>query len=301
MFTGCGTAMVTPFRRDGSLDEPTLRNLIHRQIDAGVDFLVPCGTTGESPTLSHDEHIRIVEITVETAARRVPVLAGGGGYNTAEVIALARELAAIGADGILSVTPYYNKPTQEGLYQHYRAIAQAVALPIILYSVQGRTGVNIEPATVVRLAAIENIVGIKEASGSIAQMSAILNAVPENFLVLSGDDAITLPLAALGGRGVISVVSNEIPAEMARLTRLAVAGDFASARELHRRFLPLMEINFVESNPGPVKAAMAEMGLLEAVWRLPLVAPGEANQTRIRGVLESLAPAGERVHAAIGD
>jgi 4-hydroxy-tetrahydrodipicolinate synthase len=266
-----------------------------------VDFLVPCGTTGESPTLTQAEHLRVVEITVKVAERRVPVLAGAGGYNTGEVIALAKELAAIGADGILSVTPYYNKPSQEGLYQHYRAIAEAVALPIILYSVQGRTGVNIEPATVARLAAIENIVGIKEASGSIAQMSAILNAVPDDFVVLSGDDAITLPLAALGGRGVISVVSNEIPFEMARLTRLAASGDFVAARELHRRYLPLMEINFVESNPGPVKAAMAEMGLVEAVWRLPLVAPRAENLSRIRGVLASLDLVRERVHAAVGN
>jgi 4-hydroxy-tetrahydrodipicolinate synthase len=301
MFTGCGTAMVTPFRRDGSLDESTLRSLIQRQIDGRVDFLVPCGTTGESPTLTHEEHLRVVEITVEVAARRVPVLAGAGGYNTAEVIALARELAEIGADGILSVTPYYNKPTQEGLYQHYCAIAKAVALPIVLYSVQGRTGVNIEPATVKRLTAVENIVGIKEASGSIAQMSAILNAVPEDFVVLSGDDAITLPLASLGGRGVISVVSNEIPGEMARLTRLAVAGNLVDARELHRRYVPLMEVNFVESNPGPVKAAMAEMGLLEPVWRLPLVAPSDAHRTRIRGVLESLGLISERVHAAVAN
>ncbi|HXT75062.1 MAG TPA: 4-hydroxy-tetrahydrodipicolinate synthase [Candidatus Eisenbacteria bacterium] len=301
MFTGCGTAMVTPFRRDGSLDEVTLRKLIQRQIDAGIDFLVPCGTTGESPTLTREEHLRVVAITVELAARRVPVLAGAGGYNTAEVIALAKELAAIGADGLLSVTPYYNKPTQEGLCQHYRAIADAVSLPIILYSVQGRTGVNIEPVTVARLAAVENIVGIKEASGSIAQMSAILNAVPENFLVLSGDDAITLPLAALGGRGVISVVSNEIPEQMARLIRLATSGNFAGARELHRRFLPLMEINFVESNPGPVKAAMAEMDLLEPVWRLPLVAPRAENQARIRGVLASLDLVSERVHAAVAN
>jgi 4-hydroxy-tetrahydrodipicolinate synthase len=301
MFTGCGTAMVTPFRRDGSLDEVTLRNLIQRQIDARIDFLVPCGTTGESPTLTREEHLRVVAITVELAARRVPVLAGAGGYNTAQVIALAKELAAIGADGILSVTPYYNKPTQEGLCQHYRAIADAVSLPIILYSVQGRTGVNIEPATVARLAAVENIVGIKEASGSIAQMSAILNAVPENFLVLSGDDAIALPLAALGGRGVISVVSNEIPEQMARLTHLATSGNFAGARELYRRFLPLMEINFVESNPGPVKAAMAEMDLLEPVWRLPLVAPRAENQARIRGVLASLDLVSEKVHAAVAN
>ena len=306
MFTGTGTALVTPFRRDGSLDEPTLRALAKRQIDAGIDFLVPCGTTGESPTLTHEEHLRVVQVTVELAKGKVPVLAGAGGYNTAEVIALARELAEIGVDGILSVTPYYNKPTQEGLYQHYRAIAEAVPLPMILYSVQGRTGVNIEPTTVKRLSAIENIVGIKEASGSIAQMAAILNAVPHEFIVLSGDDAITLPLAALGGRGVISVVSNEIPGNMAQLTRLAVQGGFERAREIHRRFHPLMEINFVESNPIPVKAAMAEMGLLEPVWRLPLVPPKAENLARIRGVLESLElvprpearATRERVHAA---
>ena len=296
MFTGTGTALVTPFRRDGSLDEPTLRALIKRQIEAGIDFLVPCGTTGESPTLTHEEHLRVVEITVEEAKDRVPVLAGAGGYNTAEVITLARELAARGANGILSVTPYYNKPTQEGLFQHFRAIAEAVSLPIILYSVQGRTGVNIEPATVKRLATIENILGIKEASGNIGQMAAILNAVPEEFMVLSGDDAITLPLLALGGRGVISVVSNEVPAQMAQLTRLALAGGFAAARQLHRRLHALMEINFVESNPIPVKAAMAQMGLLEPVWRLPLVAPSAANETRIRGVLESLGLV-EKAHA----
>jgi 4-hydroxy-tetrahydrodipicolinate synthase len=311
MFTGTGTALVTPFRRDGLLDEPTLRALIKRQIDAGIDFLVPCGTTGESPTLTHEEHLRVVEIAVELAKGRVPVLAGAGGYNTAEVITLARELAEIGADGILSVTPYYNKPTQEGLYQHYKAIAAATTLPIVVYSVQGRTGVNVEPATVRRLAAIENIVGIKEASGNISQMAAILNAVTDDFIVLSGDDAITLPLISLGGRGVISVVSNEIPAEMARLTHLALEGDFSAAREIHRRVHPLMEVNFVESNPGPVKAAMAQMGLLEPVWRLPLVAPKAENEARIRTVLESLELLGsatspqetaaqslERVHAA---
>src|SRR2546425_2419125 len=203
-FTGCGTALVTPFRRDGSLEEATLRKLVRRQIEAGVDFLVPCGTTGESPTLTREEHLRVAEITVEVANGKIPVLAGAGGYNTAEVIATARELAAIGVDGILSVTPYYNKPTQEGFYQHYKAIAAAVSLPIILYSVQGRTGVNIEPATVKRLAEIENIAGIKEASGNIAQMSAILNAVPNDFLVLSGDDSITLPLIARQNKKVRS-------------------------------------------------------------------------------------------------
>ena len=297
MFTGCGTAMVTPFHPDGSLDEATLRLLVQRQIDAGIDFLVPCGTTGESPTLSHEEHLHVVEITLELAKGRVPVLAGAGGYNTAAVIALAQELAAIGVDGVLSVTPYYNKPTQEGLYQHYKALASAVSLPIILYSVQGRTGVNIEPATVKRLASLENIVGIKEASGNIAQMAAILNAVPNDFLVLSGDDAIALPLIALGGRGVISVASNEIPAEMTLLARLALLNDFPAARQLHRRYLSLMEMNFVESNPIPVKAAMAELGLLKPVWRLPLVPPARENMARIRAVLESLNLV-ERAHAA---
>jgi 4-hydroxy-tetrahydrodipicolinate synthase len=297
MFIGCGTAMVTPFHPDGSVDEATLRLLVQRQLDAGIDFLVPCGTTGESPTLSHEEHLRVVEITLELAKGRVPVLAGAGGYNTAEVISLAQELAAIGVDGILSVTPYYNKPSQEGLYQHYKTLAAAVSLPIILYSVQGRTGVNIEPATVKRLASVQNIVGIKEASGNIAQMSAILNVVHSDFLVFSGDDAIALPLIALGGRGVISVVSNEIPTEMTLLTHLALQNDFSAARQLHRRYLPLMEVNFVESNPIPVKAAMAELGLLKPVWRLPLVAPGRESMARIRAVLEALNLVA-RVHAA---
>jgi 4-hydroxy-tetrahydrodipicolinate synthase len=297
MFTGCGTAMVTPFHSDGSLDEATLRLLVQRQIDAGIDFLVPCGTTGESPTLSHEEHLRVVEITLELAKGRVPVLAGAGGYDTAKVIALAQELASIGVDGILSVTPYYNKPTQEGLYQHYKALSSAVSLPIILYSVQGRTGVNVEPATVKHLACLENIVGIKEASGNIAQMAAMLNAVPNDFLVLSGDDSIALPLIALGGRGVISVASNEIPAEMTLLARLALQNDFPAARQLHRRYLSLMEVNFVESNPIPVKAAMAELGLLKPVWRLPLVPPARENMARIRAVLESLNLV-ERAHVA---
>ena len=300
MFTGCGTALVTPFRRDGALDEGALRRLIQRQLDEGIDFLVPCGTTGESPTLTHEEHLRVVGITVEIAKGKVPILAGAGGYNTAEVIALARELVALGADGILSVTPYYNKPTQEGLYQHFRAIAEAVPAPIVLYSVQGRTGVNIEPATVKRLAEIENIIGIKEASGNISQMAAILNIVPEDFLVLSGDDAITLPLVALGGVGVISVASNEIPGGMARLVQLAVQGDFRAAREIHRRYLPLMEVNFVESNPIPVKTALAEMGLIEPVWRLPLVPPKAENRDKIVNVLRSVGLL-DRTHAAAAD
>jgi 4-hydroxy-tetrahydrodipicolinate synthase len=292
MFTGCGTALVTPFHRDQSLDEEALRRLVRRQIDCGIDFLVPCGTTGESPTLNHSEHLRVVEITVEEAnagPRRVPVLAGAGGYNTCEVIALANELKRIGVDGILSVTPYYNKPTQEGLFQHYAAISKAVGdLPIVVYSVQGRTGVNVEPATLKRLAAFENIVGVKEASGSITQIGAVLQQVPDRFNVLSGDDAITLPLIALGGRGLISVAANQIPEEMTRLVSLANKGDFDGARALHRKYLPLMDVNFVESNPIPVKAALALMGLIEPVWRLPLVPPCDAHQVKIAAVLGSL-------------
>ena len=287
-FIGCGTALVTPFQPDFSLDEVALRKLIQRQIRGAVDFLVPCGTTGESPTLTHAEHLRVVEITLEEAAGKIPVLAGAGGYNTQEVIDLCRELEALGADGLLSVTPYYNKPTQEGLYQHYRAIAQSTRLPIVLYNVPGRCGTNLEPATVKRLAPISNIVGIKEASGNIGQMCSLANAVPNDFVILSGDDAITLPLFALGGRGVISVASNEIPEEMGQLCRHGLRREFEQARKIHRRFLPLMEINFVESNPIPVKAALALMGLLEPVWRLPLVAPKAENRERIQAVLESL-------------
>jgi 4-hydroxy-tetrahydrodipicolinate synthase len=287
-FTGCGTALVTPFRADFSLDEAALRRLVRRQIEGGIHFLVPCGTTGESPTLTREEHLRVVGITVEEAKGRVPVLGGAGGYNTHEVIELARELERLGVDGILSVTPYYNKPTQEGLYQHYKAIAGAVPLPIIVYSVQGRTGVNVEPATLARLAGIPNIVGVKEASGNIAQMASVIQQVPPDFTVLSGDDAITLPLTALGGRGIVSVASNEIPAEMAQLAQLCLAGDFAAARAVQRKYLPLMEINFVESNPIPVKAALALMGLLEPVYRLPMVPPKEENLARIEKVLESV-------------
>jgi 4-hydroxy-tetrahydrodipicolinate synthase len=287
-FTGCGTALVTPFQPDFSLDEAALRRLIQRQIRGGVDFLVPCGTTGESPTLTRREHLRIVEIALQEAAGKIPVLAGAGGYNTHEVIELARELEELGADGLLSVTPYYNKPTQEGLYQHYRAIARGTPLPIVLYNVPGRCGTNLEPATVKRLAEIENIVGIKEASGNISQMAAVANAVPEDFVILSGDDAVTLPLFALGGGGVISVVSNEVPAEMAQLCGHGLRGEYADARAIHRRLLPLMEINFVESNPIPVKAALSLLGLIEPVWRLPMTPPKAENLLRVQAVLESL-------------
>lgn len=300
MFQGCGTALVTPFSKDGSLDENGLRALVRRQIADGIHFLVPCGTTGESPTLSHKEHLRVVELTLEEAKGKVPVMAGCGGYSTAEVIALATELEALGTDGLLSVTPYYNKPTQEGLYQHYRAIAAATRLPIVVYSVQGRTGVNVEPLTLKRLAEIDNIVGVKEASGNISQMALVLHHVPEKFTVLSGDDSITIPLISLGGRGIISVASNEIPGPMSQIAQKALDGDFAGARALQRKYLPLMEVNFVESNPGPVKYAMARMGLLEPVWRLPLVPPSEASKKKIDDVLEQcgLMAAAEGVSAA---
>ncbi len=281
MFTGCGTAMVTPFRKDGSLDEATLRKLVRRQIEQGINFLVPCGTTGESPTLTREEHLRVVEITVEEAAGEIPVLAGAGGNNTHEVIEMARACEKVGADGILSVTPYYNKATQEGLYQHYKAIAQAIRIPIILYSVQGRTGVNIEPATVVRLSEVSNIIGIKEASGNITQIAEIVHRVPEKFIVLSGDDAMTIPVIALGGHGVISVVSNQIPGAMTELTRFANEGHFDAARKHQLRWMPLMQANFVESNPIPVKWGMSVMGLLEPVYRLPMVEPQAASKEKI--------------------
>lgn len=299
MFTGCGTALVTPFRSDLSLDEETLRKIVQCQIAEGINFLVPCGTTGESPTLSHREHLRVVEITLEEAKGKLPVLAGCGGYNTAEVISLAKELKAMGADGILSVTPYYNKPTQEGLFQHFRALASAVEIPIVIYSIAGRTGVNVEPSTLARLAAIDTIVGVKEASGSMSQMAAVIQAVPENFNVLSGDDILTIPLAALGGRGVISVLSNEIPGEMAKLTALALKGDFEAARRFQRQWFDLMQINFVETNPGPVKWAMGLMDLIQPVYRLPMVPPSEASCAKIEAVLKSLGliGAGRSTHA----
>lgn len=287
-FTGCGTALVTPFTRSGAVDEAGVRRLARRQIDGGIHFLVPCGTTGETPTLTNDERLRVVEIVVDEAKRHVPVLAGAGGYNTHEVIEAAQQMARAGADGILSVAPYYNKPTPEGLYQHYKAIAEAVPLPVIVYNVPGRTGVNVDVATVVRLSAVPNIIGVKEASGNMTQMCEICGAVPDGFLVLSGDDVLTLPVMSVGGRGLVSVASNEVPSEMARLVEAAEAGDFKAARRLHHELLPLMQINFIESSPIPVKAAMAMMGLLDEVYRLPLVPPRAASRDRIAQVLRDL-------------
>ncbi len=287
-WTGVGTALVTPFRTDGSVDEQGVRRLARRQIDAGIHFLAPCGTTGEAPTLSADEKVRIVELIVQEADGKVPVLAGAGGYDTREVIHLMRRMEQAGANGFLSVTPYYNKPTQEGLFQHYRALAESTSLPIVVYNVPGRTGVNVDPATLVRLAGFSNIVAVKEAAGNVPQMAEICVSVPEEFIVLSGDDALTLPLMAIGGHGVISVASNEVPAEMTQMVELAEKGDFLGARKLHARLYPLMTVNFIESNPGPVKAAMAAMGLLDEIYRLPMVSPRPTSHERIMRVLQDL-------------
>jgi 4-hydroxy-tetrahydrodipicolinate synthase len=287
-WTGCGTALVTPFTRDGAVDEAGVRGLARRQIEAGIHFLVPCGTTGESPTLSDEERARVVAIVADEARGKVPVLAGAGGYDTREVIHAAQRMQQAGADGILSVTPYYNKPTPEGLYQHYLAIAEAIPLPIVVYNVPGRTGCNIDVPTVVRLSGIPNIVGVKEASGNMTQICEVCRNVPPDFIVLSGDDALTLPIMAVGGRGIISVASNEVPAEMSRMVELAERGDFPGARHVHNSLLPLMQINFVESSPIPVKSAMAAMGLMEETYRLPLVPPRPASRERILAVLAEL-------------
>jgi 4-hydroxy-tetrahydrodipicolinate synthase len=287
-FTGAGTALVTPFTADGSVDEAGVRRLVKRQVESGIHFVSPCGTTGEAPTLNLHEKMRIVELVVEEVAGRVPVLAGAGGYDTRDVIETVSAFERLGVSGILSVTPYYNKPTQEGLYQHYRAIAESTALPIVLYNVPGRTGVNLEVKTVARLSQIANIVGVKEASANVVQMSEIYAACREDFLLLGGDDPLTVAVMAIGGRGVISVASNAVPAEMAQLVELCEKGDYAAARKLHTWLLPLILVNFIEANPIPVKAAMAAMGLLQEHYRLPLVPPGAASRDRILTVLQDL-------------
>ena len=287
-FTGVGTALITPFTTTGALDEPAITRLAKRQIDNGVHFLVPCGTTGETPTLSAGERRRVVELVLEAAEGRVPVMAGAGGYDTQEVAHLSKEMESIGVQGLLSVTPYYNKPTPEGLYQHFSRIAEATSLPIMLYNVPGRTGCNIDAATCARLATIPRIVGVKEASGNITQMVEICRAVPADFLVLSGDDALTLPLMAIGGRGLISVASNAIPKQISQMVEAAERGDYAAARAMHQRLVPLMLGNFIESNPGPVKFAMASLGLCEEVFRLPMVSPQPSSQEKIRALLADL-------------
>ena len=288
MFTGVGTALITPFTKSGAVDEAGVKRLARRQIDAGVHFLVPCGTTGETPTLTPDERRRVVELVVEEARGQVPVMAGAGGYDTKEVVHVAKEMQAAGVQGLLSVTPYYNKPTPEGLFKHFSAIAEATPLPIVLYNVPGRTGCNIEAATMAKLATIPHVIGVKEASGNITQMIEICRAVPDDFLVLSGDDAMTLPLMSIGGRGLISVASNSIPAEMVHLVEAAERGDYATARRLHQRLVPIMLGNFIESNPGPVKYAIAAMGLCEDVYRLPMVSPRQASKDKMNGWLKEL-------------
>jgi 4-hydroxy-tetrahydrodipicolinate synthase len=293
---GCGTALVTPFRHDGAVDEAALRELVAWQVESGIDFLVPCGTTGETPTLSRKEWMRVVELTVEVVAGRVPIVAGATSNCTREAIEKARVLSdRAGVDAILTASPYYNKPTQEGQFQHFRAIAQVVKKPLILYNVPGRTGANIEPVTLARLAHIRNIIGVKEASGNLGQIVEVFNAVPASFQVFSGDDAVTLPVISLGGAGIISVVSNEIPREMAEMTRAALNNDWETARRLHRKYLPLMQANFLESNPIPVKAALAMMGKIREVYRLPLVRMKEDTRAKLE---KALTGAGLEVKAA---
>jgi len=286
---GCGTALVTPFKANGQLDEEALQRLVDFQISEGINFLVPCGTTGESATLTMDEHLRVVEIVVQRANSRVPVIAGAGGNNTAHVIEMARRIESLGVDGLLSVTPYYNKPTQAGLVEHYRVLAEAVKLPIIVYNVPGRTSTNLLPDTVVKLSAIDNIIGIKEACGDINQITELAMKIPPDFKLLSGDDALALPIIALGGVGVISVLSNQTPKMMAELTRLCLEGKLEEARTLQRKLYSLMKLNFIETNPIPVKAGLAMMGLIEESYRLPLVPMSEDNKRKLQNVMVELA------------
>jgi len=285
MFQGSIVALVTPFR-GGKVDEPTLRKLVDMHVARGTDGIVPCGTTGESPTLSHDEHKRVVEIVIEAAAGRLHVIAGTGSNATSEAIDLTAHAKKAGSTGALVVNPYYNKPTQEGLYRHFRAVADAVDLPIIVYNIAGRTAVNIETDTLVRIVKdCPNIVGVKEASGSLDQMTQVILACGPDFSVLSGDDNLTLPLMSVGGRGVISVIANIVPRETAEMTHAALAGDWKLARELHLKLFPLSRAAFMETNPIPVKEAMGMMGMLEPEFRLPMCPMGAANRERLRAIL----------------
>jgi 4-hydroxy-tetrahydrodipicolinate synthase len=285
---GCGTAIVTPFKADGSIDEPALRSFLDWQVTEGIDFLVPCGTTGETPTLTKDEWLRVINITIEVVNGRVPIVAGATSNCTWEAVERAQAVAKIkGVDYILSASPYYNKPTQEGQYQHFKAIAEAVDKPIMLYNVPGRTSVNIEVATLVRLAELKNIVAVKEASGSISQIADVVAAVPKDFLVFSGDDALTLPVISLGGVGIVSVASNEIPKEMSQMTRAALENRWDDARQLERKFLALMQANFIESNPMPVKAVLAMMGKMEENYRLPMLKMKSDTRAKLQKIAEA--------------
>ncbi|HWW16150.1 MAG TPA: 4-hydroxy-tetrahydrodipicolinate synthase [Candidatus Dormibacteraeota bacterium] len=287
LLRGCGTALVTPFHQDGSIDDAALRNLVAWQVESGIDFLVPCGTTGETPTLTHDEWLHVIDTTIEVVAGRVPIMAGATSNSTHDAVEKAKEVAARpGVDAILTASPYYNRPTQEGQYRHFKAIAEAVGdKPIVLYNVPGRTGANLEPATLARLAEIPNIVGVKEASGNMTQIAEAINSVPETFLIFSGDDAVTLPVIALGGVGIVSVASNEIPHEMAAMTRAALANDWTSARSIHRKYLPLMQANFIESSPLPVKAVLAMIGKIEEIYRLPLLPMRRDTRSKLQKIV----------------
>ena len=296
---GCGTALVTPFRQDGSLDEQALRSLVAWQIESGIDFLVPCGTTGETPTLSHDEWLRVIDITIEVGAGRVPIVAGASSNSTHDAVANAQELSSRpGVDAILTASPYYNKPTQEGQYQHFKAVAEASSKPIILYNVPGRTSVNLEASTVARLAELPNIAGVKEASGNLTQIAEICAAARPEFSVLSGDDAITLPVIAVGGVGLISVASNEIPREMAEMTRAALNNDWENARQILRKYLPLMQANFIESSPMPVKTVLAMMGKIEEAFRLPMVPVRRDTRSKLQKIAAELGLAAKAAAAS---
>jgi len=295
---GCGTALVTPFRADGAIDERALRSLVEWQIASGVHFLVPCGTTGETPTLAHDEWLRVIDITIELARGRVPIVAGATSNSTQEAVQRAKTLGSRkGVDAILTASPYYNKPTQEGQYLHFKAIAEAVDKPIVLYNVPGRTAANIEPATLARLAKIHNIVAVKEASGSMTQIAEALNVVPEDFTVFSGDDAVTLPVVSLGGRGIISVASNVIPSEIAQMTQAALDDHWPRARTLHRKYLPLMQALFIESNPMPAKCLLAIMGRIEENYRLPMVRVKPETRAKLEKIAAEVGLLAERVAA----
>jgi 4-hydroxy-tetrahydrodipicolinate synthase len=288
--SGCGTALVTPFRGDGSLDEETLSKLVEWQIASGIRFLVACGTTAETPTLNHEEWLRVIGLVTETAAGRVPVLAGCTHNSTLEAVARAGEAASVpGISGLLTANPFYNKPGQEGQYRHFRAIAEAVACPVVLYNIPGRTGVNLEPATILRLAEdVPNIQGVKESSGNLQQIAELLHLLPASFTILAGDDLMALPVIALGGAGLVSVASNEIPGEMARMVAAALEGDWATARTLNRRYFRLITANFWEASPGPVKCVMAMMGRLQENYRLPIVPVTTATRQKLKGLAEEL-------------
>jgi 4-hydroxy-tetrahydrodipicolinate synthase len=287
--SGCGTALVTPFQADGAVDEAALVRLVGWQIESGIDFLIPCGTTGEASTLSEAEHLRVVETVVATSAGRVPVFAGCSHNATSQAVVRAKKLAKVpGLTGLLTASPYYNRPGQEGQYQHFRAVAEAVELPILLYNIPTRTGVNLEPATVLRLAGIRNIVGVKESSGNLAQITELITQAPPGFKVLSGDDGLTLPVIALGGVGLVSVASNAIPAQMAQMVHAAISGDWALARAIHAKYLRLIQAHFSEPSPAPVKAVLALMGRIKDGLRLPMVPVTAATRRKLEALLGGL-------------